>query len=136
MKIIQVSGRANSGKTTFIKTLIPLLKKSGKTAVIKHLADHTFDLDKDKDTTQFFEQGADLTAGIDPGKSVIIFNTPSLDESLLLFKLQGVKYTIIEGFKKRDFPKIIIGDLPSETCVLRNPTPDEVINSLDLFEDY
>ena len=30
MKIIQVSGRSNSGKTTFIRKLIPELKKENK----------------------------------------------------------------------------------------------------------
>jgi molybdopterin-guanine dinucleotide biosynthesis protein MobB len=136
MKIIQVSGRANSGKTTFINTLIPLLKPKGKTAVIKHLADHSFELDPGKDTTQFFETGAELSVGIDPKKSVIIVNCNTLDHTLNLFKLEGVDYAIIEGFKTRDFPKIIIGDLPSDSCVLRNPTPSEAIASLDLFEDY
>jgi GTPase SAR1 family protein len=37
MKIIQIVGTSNSGKTTFIKNLIPELKKLGTVAVIKHL---------------------------------------------------------------------------------------------------
>jgi molybdopterin-guanine dinucleotide biosynthesis protein MobB len=34
MKIIQVVGRSNSGKTTFIRKLIPELKKIGPVGVI------------------------------------------------------------------------------------------------------
>jgi molybdopterin synthase catalytic subunit len=55
---------------------------------------------------------------------------------LQFFKNDGMDFAVIEGFKKRNFPKIIIGDLPSGTCVLRNPTVDQVISSLPLFEDY
>jgi molybdopterin-guanine dinucleotide biosynthesis protein MobB len=136
MKIIQVSGRANTGKTIFIRSLIPVLKSHGRVGVIKHLRDHDYLLDEGKDTTIFFENGADISAGIDSYKSVIALHTDNLDEMLRFFKNDGIDFTVIEGFKKRDFPKIIIGDLPSDTCVLRNPTVDQVISSLSLFEDY
>ncbi|MCK9593752.1 MAG: molybdopterin-guanine dinucleotide biosynthesis protein B [Methanoregula sp.] len=136
MKIIQVSGRANSGKTTFISNLIPSLKPHGRVGVIKHLGDHDYLLDEEKDTTVFFENGADISVGIDSHKSVIVLHSDNLDEILLFFKNDGVDYAVIEGFKTRNFPKIIIGDLPSDTCVLRNPSVDLVISSLSLFEDY
>jgi len=136
MKIIQVSGRANTGKTTFIRSLIPALKSRGRVGVIKHLGDHDYLLDEGKDTTVFFENGADISAGIDSHKSVIALNTINPDEMLRFFKNEGMDFAVIEGFKKRDFPKIIIGDLPSDTCILRNPTVEQVISSLSLFEDY
>jgi len=136
MKIIQVSGRANTGKTTFIRSLIPALKSRGRVGVIKHLGDHDYLLDEGKDTTVFFENGADISAGIDSHKSVIALNTINPDEMLRFFKNEGMDFAVIEGFKKRDFPKIIIGDLPSDTCILRNPTVEQVTSSLSLFEDY
>lgn len=136
MKIIQVAGRANTGKTTFIKNLIPVLKTYGRVGVIKHLGDHNYILDTNKDTTIFFDNGADISVGIDTSKSVIALHSENLDEMLRFFKNSGMHFAIIEGFKKRDFPKIVIGNLPSETCVLRNPTVDEVVSSLGLFEDY
>ena len=71
MKIIQVVGRSNSGKTTFIKQLIPHLKTLGHVAVIKHLGDHEFELEKGKDSTGFFEAGAEISVGIDAHKSVV-----------------------------------------------------------------
>jgi molybdopterin-guanine dinucleotide biosynthesis protein MobB len=93
-------------------------------------------LDDGKDTTIFFENGADVSVGIDLCKSVIALHTINIDEILHFFKSDGVKFAVIEGFKTRNFPKIVLGDLPSDTCVLRNPTVDQVISSLHLFEDY
>ena len=136
MKIIQVSGRANTGKTSFIRSLIQVLKSRGRVGVIKHLGDHDYLLDEGKDTTVFFENGADISAGIDSYKSVIALHTINLDAMLRFFKMDGMDFAVIEGFKKHDFPKIIIGDLPSDTCVLRNPTVDQVISSLSQVEDY
>jgi molybdopterin-guanine dinucleotide biosynthesis protein MobB len=136
MKIIQVVGRSNSGKTSFIKNLIPELEKKGPVAVIKHLGDHEFNLEQGKDTTQFFDSGATISVGVDKNKSVAAFQTTRLDDLLKLLNNQGIEYTIIEGFKTYRFPKIVIGDLPVENCVAANPTVDEVLTSLHQFEDY
>jgi molybdopterin-guanine dinucleotide biosynthesis protein MobB len=136
MKIIQVAGLANSGKTTFIRDLTQVLKSHGSVGVIKHLGDHDYHQEEGKDTTVFFEEGADISAGIDAAKSVATLRTIDLDTMLLLFKQQGIDFALIEGFKTRTFPKIVIGDLPSETCILRNPTVDQVLTTLSRFEDY
>ncbi len=136
MKIIQVTGRSNTGKTTFIKTLVPVLSKKGKVAVIKHLADHEFLLEKGKDTTSFFDAGAEVSAGIDGDKSVVALRNNSLDAILALLMAQGMDYCIIEGFKDRSFKKIVIGDLHAEGCILRNPTVEDVVASVDRFDTY
>lgn len=136
MKIIQVTGRSNSGKTTFIKSLIAELMKNGRVGVIKHLADHEFLLEKGKDTTGFFDAGAEISAGIDGNKSVVAIRNHSLDTILALFSMQGMDYCIIEGFKDRSFKKIVIGDLPIDGCILRNPAVQDVVDSIDLFETF
>jgi molybdopterin-guanine dinucleotide biosynthesis protein MobB len=136
MKIIQVTGRSNTGKTTFIKSLVPILSKKGRVAVIKHLADHEFLLEKGKDTTGFFDAGAEVSAGIDSGKSVVALRNNSLDVILALLRAQGMDYCIVEGFKDRSFKKIVIGDLQAEGCILRNPTVDDVVASIDRFDTY
>jgi molybdopterin-guanine dinucleotide biosynthesis protein MobB len=136
MKIIQIVGLANSGKTTFIKNLIPALKIYGHVGVIKHLGDHDFLQETGKDTTVFFENGADISAGIDSDKSIVTLRTTDLDKMLLLFKQQGVDFAVIEGFKTRTFPKIVIGDLASDTSIMRNPAIEQVISFLPRFEDY
>ena len=136
MKIIQVVGRSNSGKTTFIKNLIPELKKKGNVAVIKHLGDHDYQLEEGKDTTVFFDAGAEIAIGIDVHKSVAAIRKNTLDDALHLLVDQGMDFAIIEGFKQRSFPKIVIGDLTVDRCILINPATDEVIASLNLFEDF
>ena len=136
MKIIQVTGRSNSGKTTFIKTLVPALNKKGRVAVIKHLGDHDFLLDERKDTTGFFLAGAEISAGIDADKAVVALRNNSLDAMLLFLKGQGMDFAIIEGFKQRSFKKIVIGDLQVEGCILRNPAIDDVVASIDRFDTY
>jgi molybdopterin-guanine dinucleotide biosynthesis protein MobB len=136
MKIIQVTGRSNTGKTTFIKNLIPELNKKGKVAVIKHLGDHNYLLDEGKDTTGFFLAGAAISAGIDADKAVIALRNNSLDTMLGLLKGLGMDFAIIEGFKQRSFKKIVIGDLQVEGCILKNPTIDEVVASIGRFDTY
>jgi molybdopterin-guanine dinucleotide biosynthesis protein MobB len=136
MRIIQVTGRSNTGKTTFIKKLIPVLNGQGRVAVIKHLGDHDFLLDEEKDTTGFFRAGAEISAGIDGHKAVVAIRNNSLDAMLALLKSQGMDYVVIEGFKQRSFKKIVIGDLQVEGCILRNPTLDDVLASISRFDTY
>ena len=136
MKIIQIVGSSNSGKTTFIKNLIPELKKKGTVAVIKHLGDHIYNIEEGKDTTVFFDAGADMSVGIDSHKAVAAIRKNTLDDVLGMLLDQGMDFAIIEGFKQRSFPKIVIGSLTADTCILSNPTVNEVITSLNLFENF
>jgi molybdopterin-guanine dinucleotide biosynthesis protein MobB len=136
MKIIQVVGSSDSGKTTFIKKLIPALKKKGMVAVIKHLGDHTYYIEEGKDTTVFFDAGADISVGIDSHKAVAALRKNTLEDILSILFNQGIDFAIIEGFKQRTYPKIVIGNLTTENCVLSNPSVGQVITSLDLFENF
>ena len=136
MKIIQVVGTSNSGKTTFIKNLIPELKKIGRVAVIKHLGDHTYHIEEGKDTTVFFDAGADISVGIDSHKSVVALRTNTLEDIFGMLFDQGMDFAVIEGFKQQSFPKIVIGSLPAENCILTDPEVSKVITSLDLFENF
>jgi len=136
MKIIQVSGRSNSGKTTFIRKLIPELRKLGPVGVVKHLGDHEFHLDEGKDTTLFYEAGADISTGIDAHKTVSTVHSTDLDTVLNQYAESGIRFVIIEGYKQRSFAKIVIGNLEIDRCVLSNPTIEDVIRALDQFDEY
>lgn len=136
MKIIQVVGRSNSGKTTFIKNLIPELKKIGDVAVIKHLGDHTYHIEEGKDTTIFFDAGADISIGMDSKKVVATIKKSTLDDVFSMLFDQGMDFVVIEGFKQRTFPKIVIGSLQADNCILTNPDVSDVIESLNLFENF
>jgi molybdopterin-guanine dinucleotide biosynthesis protein MobB len=136
MKIIQIVGNSNSGKTTFIKNLIPELKKKGTVAVIKHLGDHIYNIEEGKDTTVYFDAGADMSVGIDFHKAVVTMRKNALDDVLGMLLDRGMDFAIIEGFKQRSFPKIVIGSLTADNCILTNPTVNETIASLNLFENF
>jgi molybdopterin synthase catalytic subunit len=77
-----------------------------------------------------------MSIGIDYEKSVAAIRTTALDDILQFLFLEGIEYTIIEGFKTRQFPKIVIGDLHVKNTLLSNPTVKDVLLSLDRFEDY
>ena len=136
MKIIQIVGRSNTGKTTFIRSLIGALSAHGTVGAIKHLGHHGFLLEPGKDTTLYYESHAAISGGVDEEKSVIIRRENDLDSTLATLCNAGIEYAILEGFKTRPFPRVVIGDLPGENVVLRNPTIDEVIAALPEFEDY
>jgi len=136
MKIIQVVGSSGSGKTTFIRKLIPVLKKQGTVAVVKHLGDHTYAIEEGKDTTVFFETGADISVGIDSHKAIAAIRKNTLEDVLSMLLNQGIDFAVVEGFKQRSYPKIVIGSITGENCILSNPTVNEVIRSLDLFENF
>lgn len=138
MKIIHVAGTSNSGKTTFITSLLDEMARTypGKTGVIKHIGDHSYELEEGKDTTLHYEHGANYVAGIDSEKTVITVREPEISAVLDLFSDAGMKYVIIEGFKGYNFNKVILGDLEAENCILRNPSVEEVIESLDEFDDH
>ena len=136
MKIIQIVGRSNTGKTTFIKSLIGALSAHGTVGAVKHLGHHGFLLEPGKDTTLYYESHAAISGGVDEEKSVIVRRENDLDSTLATLCNAGIEYAILEGFKTRPFPRVVIGDLPGENVVLRNPTIDEVIAALPEFEDY
>lgn len=137
MKIIQVTGYSKTGKTTFIKALLAELNKMGETAVIKHMGHHLWDLEEGKDTTEFFEHRACISAGIDDEKSVLITGDSSLEGTLEILSNRGIQYAIIEGFKKRTFAKICLGDASGlENVICTNPEVADVLACLPEFDDF
>jgi molybdopterin-guanine dinucleotide biosynthesis protein MobB len=104
--------------------------------VVKHIGHHRQSLPEGKDTTLFYEHGADIVVGIDEDKALAAIRKQDLSGTLAMLARAGIRYAVIEGFKTEPFPKIIFGDFEDETCVLRNPDLGEVLTSLDLFSDY
>jgi molybdopterin synthase catalytic subunit len=136
MKIIQVVGYSGTGKTGFIEQLIHYLKPWGEVGVIKHLGEHAFSLENGKDTTRFYQQGVLVSAGIDGEKTVMIVRENRLEHCLRMFSDAGINICIVESFKSISFPCIVLGDLEVEECVLRNPTPEQVLPALPRFADF
>jgi len=103
-----VAASSNSGKTTLIEKIVPLLKARGlRVAVIKH-ASGGFDLDKPgKDSWRFQQAGADSVILAGPDRVALlkkIEHVPSLKE---LEQLAGdVDIALCEGFKESAKNKI------------------------------
>jgi molybdopterin-guanine dinucleotide biosynthesis protein MobB len=136
VKVIPVAGSSGSGKTTFIRTLIPLLARYGPVGTVKHAGHHAMELPQGKDTTIMYEAGAAAVAGIDGEKTLITLNSTFLPDVLEILGGYGIETAVIEGFKSSPWPKVVIGDLDVDGCVLRNPEPADVIGSMDRFLDY
>jgi molybdopterin-guanine dinucleotide biosynthesis adapter protein len=109
MRIISfVALCSNSGKTTLIEKIVPILKKRGlRVAVVKH-ASKGFDLDKPgKDSWRFQQAGADAVVLAGPERVAIvrtILREPSPDE--LVRAAGDVDIVILEGFKQNARNKI------------------------------
>lgn len=104
---ICIVGRSQSGKTTLIEKLIPLLKGRGyKIGTIKH-SHHIFDFDKSgKDSWRHKDAGAETVIIASPGKIAMVKNDDrgTLDGLQKFF--EDMDLVITEGYKKEDKPKI------------------------------
>lgn len=107
--VIGITGRSNSGKTTLIERLIPLLKENGFClAVVKH-SHHDLHFDvPGSDTHRYKKAGAATTILASPtGIGVVkeLKKEISLDEIILRYA-DDCDMVIVEGFKRSTIPKI------------------------------
>jgi molybdopterin-guanine dinucleotide biosynthesis protein MobB len=136
MRIINIIGHSNSGKTIMIKKLVPLLAAVGTVATIKHMGHHIWELPVEKDTTVHFDGGSVVTAGIDAEKTVLSLRTTDVYDILNFYAWKGYDYVVVEGFKEEGFSCVVLGDLVAEHAILRNVGVDEVFAMRDQFEVY
>jgi molybdopterin-guanine dinucleotide biosynthesis protein B len=104
-----IVGRSNTGKTTVIERLIPILVGKGlKVAVIKHHP-HDFEIDiPGKDTYRYKQAGATMSILASPGKVAVVEDTETeltLEEIITRY-IHDVNLLIVEGFKREEIPKI------------------------------
>lgn len=91
--VIQIVGKKNSGKTTLIQRLIPLLKERGYiVGVIKH--SHHVINSENKDTFKFKQSGADVVI-FHSNDCALFFNCLNMD----YLRYLPVDVLLIEGFK-------------------------------------
>ena len=137
MRVVQFAGWSGTGKTTLIEEVIAAASPDLAIGVIKHLGGvHPFALDPGRDTTRFYERGARVVTGIDAAKGVTVVHGDTLFAALDRLSDAGCGLALVEGFKSVPFARVVIGDLPSDRCVLRNPTAIEVLGALDRFDEY
>lgn len=139
--VLVVSGAHNSGKTTLLEKLIPLLRARGlKVGVIKHDG-HDFTPDvPGTDSFRLREVGAEGVA-VFSGSRYLLTEEFRLNEQdlLALFERHGYDLVLMEGFKESGWPKIevvrkavseepvsfeplaIVGDVPGADFALDEP---------------
>jgi len=107
--IVSIIGHSNSGKTTLVERLIPVLRGRGlRVGVLKHHGkDFEFDV-PGKDTWRHGQAGADVVvlstpAGI--GVTVRHHREPPVDEVVRRY-FRDVDLVITEGYKRGPYPKI------------------------------
>jgi molybdopterin-guanine dinucleotide biosynthesis protein B len=107
--LVSFVGRSNTGKTTVIERLIPILRERGlKVAIIKHHP-HDFEIDKPgKDTYRYKQAGAVMAILASPHKVAVVEDTETeltLEEIITRY-IHDVDLLIVEGFKREEIPKI------------------------------
>jgi len=117
-----VAAGSNSGKTTLIEKIIPLLKARGlRVAVVKH-APSGFEKDRPgKDSWRFSEAGADAVVVIGPGGSMFAGMPHAELEALA----QDFDIIIQEGFKETAKNKIEVfrrGVSAEQPLCMKDPT--------------
>lgn len=127
-RFFAVSGVKNSGKTTLITKLLPILEAQGlKVATIKHDG-HDFETDvPGTDTFAHFQAGAYGTAVFSDYKYMVVKEQPGeAPEKRLTPEQMAVWFPeadliLLEGFKDSAYPKLeIIRGANSSACVCRN----------------
>lgn len=107
--VLQIVGYQNSGKTRFVGVLIEHLTERGwRVGVIKHHG-HGGEPDTPvKDSSRHRQSGARLSAVI--GESLCLLETSRTDafDWLLACYAHEVDIVVVEGYKQKAFPKIVL----------------------------
>jgi molybdopterin-guanine dinucleotide biosynthesis protein B len=143
--LVSFVGRSNTGKTTVIERLIPILRERGlKVAIIKHHP-HDFEIDKPgKDTYRYKQAGAVMAILASPHKVAVVEDTETeltLEEIITRY-IHDVDLLIVEGFKREEIPKIEVfqrkadGDAPvcaGNRNLIAIVTDESIVTSLPVF---
>ncbi len=110
MKTVSVVGPKKSGKTTLVEAMVRSLKKHGRVGTIKNMPDHP--VEDRGDTKRHFDAGAEVVVGV--GQDGVLFKVArggGFEQALEELRSNGVQYAIVEGFKRSDLPKIVLGGI-------------------------
>jgi molybdopterin-guanine dinucleotide biosynthesis protein MobB len=105
--IVSIVGRSESGKTTLIEKLIPVLNRRGyRIGTIKH-THHAIDIDRSgKDSARHRAAGAQTVMLASPGQIAMFKATDSESLNGLIRYFDDVDLLITEGYKQENKPKI------------------------------
>lgn len=132
-RIVAVSGVKNSGKTTLLEHIIPILKNRGiSAAVIKHDG-HEFEPDvPGTDTRRCLESGASGCAIFSGQRFMVVKEEPGMDEVRLMKAFPEADLILLEGFKNSSYPKLeVVRKANSDFCVCAPETLLAVVSDMD-----
>ena len=133
MKVFQIIGKHNSGKTTLIEFLTGELKKRGfRVGYIKHDPKGKGITDKVGSDTYRVKPNTVKTALVSPNLITLWrFEVPPLKE--LLREFEDCDIVLVEGFKfEKGFPKIVVGELEDDV----KGKVDNIVLKVESKEDY
>ncbi len=133
--VVSIVGKSDSGKTTLLIKLIPILKHRGyRVGTVKHDV-HGFEMDREgKDTYRHFHSGADAVLISSPKKIALI---QRVEEELPLDELVKRYYSdmdivLTEGFKRLPMPKIEVYRSQIHEQPLCGPTDNRIAIASDV----
>lgn len=112
MRILQIVGFKNSGKTTLIENWLEILQDEGlDVSVIKHHGhDGPIELpSSETDSMKYFNKGASSTIVV--GNGMVQFHNRrelDLDQLIKLSMVANPDVILVEGFKREPFPKVVL----------------------------
>lgn len=135
--LVSFAGFSNTGKTTLITSLIPVLKARGLTVCTLKHAGHGFDMDRPgKDTFKHREAGAEGVMVVGPDSLALIrdLSAPPDARELAALYFRGCDVVLVEGFKSQGLPKFeVLGrDPEARPRFLEDPELIAVVGDQDL----
>lgn len=111
MKIMQIVGYKNSGKTAVAKRLIELLSmKSVRVASLKHHGHGGVPLGIESTDSEEHRQAGALIAGVEGAGVLQLSNHHPwrMEQMIMIYKLLQIEVLMVEGFKTYDYDKIVL----------------------------
>lgn len=139
MKVIAVIGFHNSGKTTLIEQIIPLLKERGyRVCYLKHDPKAHGITDKEGSDTYRVSRYVEKAGLLSPNKLTLWDRKRTYLWNVLESYFTDCDIVILEGFKNvENIPKIAVGDVQAKNILLRvdeNTSVEDIIKVIENVE--
>lgn len=123
MKVLQVVGYKNAGKTTLVCELVGMLSAAGvRVGTLKHDAHDADPEPEGADTRGHREAGAFMTGLTSSARTSWVREEPTaLADMLDYLQAAGAQAAIVEGFKTAPHPKLVLLRGREDTDLLRLP---------------
>ncbi|MFO7966220.1 MAG: molybdopterin-guanine dinucleotide biosynthesis protein B [Archaeoglobaceae archaeon] len=133
--ILSILGNSDSGKTTLISRIVPVLKEKGfKVVVVKHTIQE-IEIDREgKDSWKINQSGADVVVA-SPRKMVFIKEEEDDIDSISGKYLQDYDLILTEGFNRAGKDRIVVLNEPEELERFKHGNIQAVVCDEPL-EDY